>query len=131
MHAFMQFYPILTPNIVESQAQKNVQNLSHFNENMTNVCNIFLNFYFCSIKAFSKLNDKDALIIISLNAYSGLALPPVPEKKIFMVFIIYGHGGHLGHVTWTIYINFRSPFLRMLHMKFVFDWPRGFRREDL
>ena len=25
------------------------------------------------------------------------------------VFTIYGHGGHLGNVTWTIYINFRSP----------------------
>ena len=35
--------------------------------------------------------------------------PPVLEKKIFKVFTIYGHGGHLGHVTWTIYINFRSP----------------------
>ena len=55
----------------------------------------------------------------------------VLEKKIFKVFIIYGHGGHLGHVTWTIYINFRSPFLRMLHMKFGFDWPSGFRGEDL
>ena len=48
-----------------------------------------------------------------------------------MVFTIYGHGGRLGHVTLTIYINFRSPFLRMLHMKFRFDWPSGFRREDL
>ena len=38
-----------------------------------------------------------------------------------MVFTIYRHGGHLGHVTWTNYINFRSPFLRMLHMKFGFD----------
>ena len=35
-----------------------------------------------------------------------------------MVFTVYGHGGHLGHVTLTIYINFRSPFLRMHHMKF-------------
>ena len=38
-----------------------------------------------------------------------------------------GGGGHLGHVTWTIYINFRSPFQRRLHIKFGFDWPRGFR----
>ena len=37
-----------------------------------------------------------------------------------MVFTIYGHGGHLGHVTWTIYINIGSPFLRMLNMKFDF-----------
>ena len=34
-------------------------------------------------------------------------------------------------VTWTIYTNFRFPFLRMLHMKFGFDWPSGFRGEDL
>ena len=25
------------------------------------------------------------------------------------IFTIYGHGGHLGHVTWTIYTNFHSP----------------------
>ena len=34
----------------------------------------------------------------------------VLEKNIFKVFTIYGPGNHLGHVTWTIYINFRSPF---------------------
>ena len=35
-------------------------------------------------------------------------------RRIFLkVFTIYGHGGHLGRVTWTIYINFRSPFKRM------------------
>ena len=28
------------------------------------------------------------------------------EEGFFKVFTIYGHGGHLGHVTWTIYINF-------------------------
>ena len=37
------------------------------------------------------------------------------------VFTINGRGGHLGHVTWTIYINFRSPFPRRLHIKFGFD----------
>ena len=57
--------------------------------------------------------------------------PPVPEKKIFYDFTNYGHGGHLGLVTGTIYINFRSPFPGMLHMKFSFDWPSGFRGEDL
>ena len=25
--------------------------------------------------------------------------PPVPEKNIFKVFTIYGHGSHLSHVT--------------------------------
>ena len=57
--------------------------------------------------------------------------PPVPEKKFSMVFTIHGHDGHLCHVTWTIYINFRPPSLRILHMKFGFDWPSGFRGEDV
>ena len=27
---------------------------------------------------------------------------------------------------WIIYINFRSPFPRRIHIKFGFDWPSGF-----
>ena len=58
--------------------------------------------------------------------------PPVLEKMIFSrVFTIYGHGGHLGHVTWIFYIHIGSPCLQMLHIKFGFDWPSGFRKEDL
>ena len=52
-------------------------------------------------------------------------------RSFIKVFTIYGHGSHLGHVTWTIYANLNSPFLRMLHMKFSIDWARGFRGEDL
>ena len=51
------------------------------------------------------------------------------EEDFFKVFTIYWHGGHLGHVTWTIYINFRSLFQRRLHIKFGFDWPSGFRED--
>ena len=44
----------------------------------------------------------------------------VPDKKIFlMVFTLYGHGGHLGHLTWTI--CFIIPL--RLHMKFGFNRP--------
>ena len=46
----------------------------------------------------------------------------VLEKKIFTI-----HGDHLGHVTWTIYIDFRSPLPRRLQMKFGIDWPSSFR----
>ena len=53
----------------------------------------------------------------------------VLEKKIFKDFSIYSHGVHLGHVTLTIYTSFHSPFLKMLHLKFDFDWPSGFREE--
>ena len=47
------------------------------------------------------------------------------------VFTKYGLGGHFGHVTWTICINFRSPFTRRLHMKFGIDWQSGFREVDV
>ena len=58
--------------------------------------------------------------------------PLVREKKIFEgFFTIYRHGGHLGHVTWIIYIHIGYPFLLMLHIKFGFDWPRGFRGDDV
>ena len=53
------------------------------------------------------------------------------EEYFFKVITIYGYGGHLDHVTWTIYINFRSPFPRRLHIKFGFDWQSGFRGEDV
>ena len=36
------------------------------------------------------------------------------EKKIFKVFTIYWHGGHLGHVTESICINCHSPAIRSL-----------------
>ena len=53
------------------------------------------------------------------------------EEDFGRVFTIYGRGGHLGHVIWTIYINFGSPFPRKPHIKFGFDWPSGFRGEGL
>ena len=46
--------------------------------------------------------------------------------RYLKVFTIYGHGCHLGHMTWTIYINFRSPFPRRLHMIFGIDGPSCF-----
>ena len=52
-------------------------------------------------------------------------------EDFLRVFTIYGHGGHLGHVTWTLYINFLSPLPRVLHIKFGFDWPSGFKGEDI
>ena len=32
-------------------------------------------------------------------------------RRFFKVFTIYGHGGHLGHVTRSIYTYFDLPFL--------------------
>ena len=55
----------------------------------------------------------------------------VLEKKILKVFTINEHGGHLAHVTCTIYIDFLSHFPRRIRMKFGIDWPIGFIEEDV
>ena len=52
------------------------------------------------------------------------------RRLFFILLSIFEHGGHLGHVTFTFYINFGSPFQRMLHINFWVDWPSGFREED-
>ena len=52
------------------------------------------------------------------------------EVDCLKVLTIYGHGGHLCHVTsWTNYINFRYHFPKRLRMKFCIDWPSTFREE--
>ena len=53
------------------------------------------------------------------------------EEDVLRVFTLYGHGSHLGHVTWSLRIIFRSPIPWMLHMKFDFNRPCGFREEDV
>ena len=52
--------------------------------------------------------------------------PPVPEKKFLRLFNIYGRGGHLGHVTSIMSINFHFLVPESLHIKFGFDWLSGF-----
>ena len=44
------------------------------------------------------------------------------EKDWLMGHTIYGHDGHLGHVTEMPRTNFRSPFPMRLHIKIGFDW---------
>ena len=53
------------------------------------------------------------------------------EEDFLKVFTIYRRGGHLGHVTCTIYIYFLSHFPRRFHIKFGIDRPSGFRDEDV
>ena len=52
------------------------------------------------------------------------------EEDFLNVFTIYGHGGHLGHVT-QMPRKYRSPYPRRLHIKFGFDRPSGYGEEDL
>ena len=51
------------------------------------------------------------------------------EEDFLRVFIIYGHGGHLEFRIKTILAIFRSYNAWMLHMKFGYIWPSGFRGE--
>ena len=53
------------------------------------------------------------------------------EEDFCVVFTIYGHGGHLGHVTLISRSDFCLPYPWMLHIKFHFDLPSSFREEDL
>ena len=48
------------------------------------------------------------------------------EEDCFKVFTIYGHGGHVGHVTLLICINFHSHSPLSFHMSFGFKWPNCF-----
>ena len=69
----------------------------------------------------NKLMFKPSIQIIGL---------PVLEEKILRV-LQYMDWASIGHVTWTIYINCRSLFQWILHMKSGFDRPIGFGEEDL
>ena len=53
------------------------------------------------------------------------------RRRFSKVFIIYGHGEHLCHVTWNVWIKFLFPYPWRFHMKFGFNWPSGFREEDV
>ena len=56
-------------------------------------------------------------------------LDQLGPEKILKGFTIYGHGGHLGHVTQMPRTSFRSPYLRRLHIKFGFDRVSVFRED--
>ena len=47
-------------------------------------------------------------------------------EDFLMVFIIYGHGGHLGHVTRIMLINFHFLVPESFHTKFSSEWPSSF-----
>ena len=48
------------------------------------------------------------------------------EVDFFKVFIIYVHGGHVGHVTQLISINFHSHSPLSFHMSFNSKLPNCF-----
>ena len=51
---------------------------------------------------------------------------PVPEKKILKGFTIYGHGGHLGHVTSIMSTDVHFIVPESFHTKFGSDRQSSF-----
>ena len=50
----------------------------------------------------------------------------VLEKTFLKVFTIYGHGGHLGHVTRIMLTNFYFLVPESFHTKFSSELPSSF-----
>ena len=48
------------------------------------------------------------------------------EEDFSRVFNIYGHGGHLGHVTSIMSLNFNFLVPKSFHTKFGSKLPTGF-----
>ena len=48
------------------------------------------------------------------------------EEDFLRVFCIYGRGGHLGHVTSIMLINFHLLVLESFHTKFGSEWLSSF-----
>ena len=48
------------------------------------------------------------------------------EENFQRVFTIYGHGGHLGHVTSIMSSDFHFPVPESFHTKFSSEWPSSF-----
>ena len=77
---------------------------------------------------------------VNIDNFRNFGRSPVPEDlckdkvpgliwfwriKVLKVFIMYGHGSHLGQWTATISAIFHSPNLRRLHIELEQQWPRG------
>ena len=48
------------------------------------------------------------------------------EEDFFKGFAIYGHGGHLGHVTSIMSSDFYFLVPESFHTKFSSEWPSSF-----
>ena len=48
------------------------------------------------------------------------------KEDFLKIFTIYGHGGHIGHVTLRVCINFYSLNPRWVLKKFGYIWPSVF-----
>ena len=60
------------------------------------------------------------------NKFDGHMSAGFAVEDYWRVIAIYGYGNHRGHMTWTIWTNFRFAMPLKLQMKFGFDWHSAF-----
>ena len=53
------------------------------------------------------------------------------EEDFLRVFTIYGHGGHLGHLTRIMLTTFQFLVPESFHKKFSSEWPSSLRKFGL
>ena len=58
--------------------------------------------------------------------FRGIRLAGSGEEDFLSVFTIYGRGGHLGHVTTIMLINFHFLVPESFHTKFGSEWLSSF-----
>ena len=66
-----------------------------------------------------------------LTKFQGHRSSGSGEEDFFKVFTIYGHGGHVGHVTQLICINFHSYSPSSFHMNFGSNRPIVFQKKQV
>ena len=77
------------------------------------------------------MRDVPVLELFSLMLHAKFQdnRPSGSENDNFITFLLfYSNGGHHGHETCTIDINFQSHFLKILYMTFSFDWKNWFQK---
>ena len=52
------------------------------------------------------------------------------SRRFWEGLTINGRGGHLGHMTWTIYTNFTLPTVAP-QKNLANDWPNSFGKENI
>ena len=64
----------------------------------------------------------------SVTAQPGLCRTrsETPKTRFLTTRLIYGHGGHLGHVTRIMLTNFHFLVPESFHTKFSSEWPSSF-----
>ena len=63
------------------------------------------------------------MISLMLHTTFNENRPAGSGEDFIRLFTIYGHGGHLGHVTRIMLINFHFLIPESFHTKFSSEWP--------